>query len=95
MAKINSSPEKFLAQGQLGKDLVKSSQRHLADGALQLVQINGRPVKPLKLGNNEARVAAVLERTAVVGGGILNDNPVFIEHDIASSIIAPEHVPES
>ena len=92
------SPEEFIAQSQIGEGLIGKGgvlDRKLANGALRWVEVDGSPVNRRNLGNNETKVAEVLDHTILVGGGILAKNPDFIEEDITSSIIAPDGVPES
>lgn len=90
---MKKSPEKFVAQSPIGERLSKGVlYRHLAEGALRLIEINGEAQRLRKLGNNEAKVAEVLKSGYF---GILQSNPDFIEAEIADLVIDEEDVPES
>ena len=92
------SPERFIAQSQIGEGLLGKGgvlDKNLANGALRLVEINGVSQSISRLGNNEAKVAEVLKYPSLVGGGILTENPDFIDYDIWSNTIYPDDVPES
>lgn len=66
--------------------------RHLAEGALRLVAINGEAQPLRKLGNNEAKVAEVVESGYF---DILHSNPNFIKAEIADLLIDRKKVPDS
>ena len=90
---MKKSPEKFVAQSPIGERLSKGVlYRHLAEGALRLIEINGEAQRLRKLGNNEAKVAEVLKSGYF---GILQSNPDLIEAEIADLVIDEEDVPES
>ena len=94
------TPEQFIAQSQISKELIGNDSdsvlnRNLAGGALRLVAVNNEPINHRKLCNNEAKVAEVLDYTTLVGGGVLAENSDFIEEDIEYNTIDPDDVPES
>ena len=89
---MKKSPEKFIGQSPVGGKLLEVFNHKLAAGALRLVEINGEAQPLRKLGNNEAKVAEVLESGYF---GILQSNPDFIEAEIADLVIDEEDVPES
>ena len=92
------SPEQFIAQSQIGEVLIGKDSildKNLANGALRLVEVNGVSQDHPKLDNNETRVAEVMKYPSLVGGGILAENPEFIDYDLWYNTIHPDDVPES
>ena len=99
------SPEQFIASSPIGEKLMGGVfERNLASGALRLIEINGEPQEPSKLGNKEVKIKETLESGffGIIKPDFINpeskepeSNELYIDAEIESLLIRPDEVPES
>ncbi len=104
------SPEQFIASSPIGEKLIGGVfERNLASGALRLIEINGEPQEPSKLGNKEEKVKETLESGyfGIIKPDFINPktkNPeskepepseLYINAEIEGLLIRRNEVPES
>ena len=99
------SPEQFIASSPIGEKLVgKVFERNLASGALRLIEINGKPQEPSKLGNKEVKIKETLESGffGIIKPDFINpeskepeSNELYINAEIEGLLVRRNEVPES
>ena len=99
------SPEQFIASSPIGEKLMGGYlKENLASGALRLIEINGKPQEPSKLGNKEEKVKETLESGyfGIIKPDFINpktkepeSNELYINAEIEGLLIRRDEVPES
>ena len=99
------SPEQFIASSPIGEKLMGGVfERNLASGALRLIEINGEPQEPSKLGNKEVKIKETLESGffGIIKPDFINpeskepeSNELYINAEIEGLLIRRDEVPES
>lgn len=93
MTQKRKNPEQFIAASPVSKELLTGVYaKKLASGALRIVEVNGQKVNHKKLGNDEVRIAEVLNQKTLFG--ITAENPDFIKADIEDRIAGPAKNPD-
>ena len=86
------SPEQFIGSSSVGERIAGDVfKRHLAEGALRVVQVNGETQEHNKLGNKEEKTAEVINSGYY---GITHINPDFIAREIQDLAITQDNIPD-
>lgn len=86
------SPEQFIGSSSVGERIAGDVfKRHLAEGALRVVQVNGETQEHNKLGNKEEKTAEAINSGYY---GITHINPDFIAREIQDLAITQDNIPD-